>query len=373
MTLYYGITIWFFILLVLGLRPDAARAAEAWPAPPQDAAARRNRNIVNVLVLFSLLMLWFLTGFRSAAIGNDTGAFLNYFDRFSGGVDRTIKTELGYQLLNYLIGRITLDHHAFLIIMATIMYGGVGLYLFKYAHNTAVSACLFFALFFSPFVAMYRQGVAMVIALYGYQLLKNGKRIAAALVFLLATSFHMSALVCFLLFFDLKILGKRWFVFLMAAVCALIAASGALRAAVELILPRYAHYFESRYASTGWLAVSYYLISYLVLYFFVSGSVIPGHRPDRVAAAAAAFLVFFAAFGYAVNVFTRAGEYFLLIAVTEFPNMMYRKKIKNYRFWLLAVCTVFLLMFLATLLFRPGWNHLYPYEFWQGAAAAVGA
>jgi hypothetical protein len=371
MTLYYGITIWFFILLLLGLRPDAARVAEAWPDPPQDAAARRNRDVVNLLALFSLLALWFLTAFRSEAIGNDTGAFLDYFDRFSRGIDLSAKTEPGYQLLNYLIGRITPDHHAFLIIMAALIYGGAGLYLFKYAHNTAVSACLFFALFFSPFVAMYRQGIAMVIALYGYQLLKNGKRIPAALVFLLATSFHVSALVCFLLFFDLSILQKRWFVFLTAALCAVLAGSGALREAVELVLPRYAHYFESRYASTGWLAVSYYLISYLVLYFFVSGSVIPGNRPDRTTAAAFAFLVFFAAFGYAVNVFTRAGEYFLLIAVTEFPNMMYRKKIANYRFWLLAACSVFLLMFLATLLFRPGWNHLYPYEFWQGASAAA--
>lgn len=367
MALYIGITIWFFLLLLLGLRRGAAYAAAGLP-DPKEKASGKSKSIVAFLALLSFLFLWFLTAFRSSAIGNDTRPYLEYFDLFAEGVDRTQRAELGYQYLNYFIGMFTRDHHAFLIIMATIMYGGAGLYIFRRSRNIAVSICLFYALFFSLFIAMYRQGIAMVIALYGYGLLKNGKRIPAALIFLLASAFHMTALVCFLLFFDLKLLQKRWFVFLLAALCAVFAASGAIKAVVGLVLPRYLRYFNTRYASSGWLAVSYYLLSYLVLYYLVSGSVIADHRPDRVVAANFAFLIFFAAFGYSVNLFTRAGEYFLLIAVTELPNMLLRQKIKHARLLLFGVCTVFLIMFLVILVFRPGWNHLYPYEFWQETA-----
>ena len=35
--------------------------------------------------------------------------------------------------------------------------------------------------------------------------------------------------------------------------------------------------------------------------------------------------------------------------------------------WMLLICAVLLLMQLVELYFRPEWNHLYPYELWEGA------
>ena len=40
-------------------------------------------------------------------------------------------------------------------------------------------------------------------------------------------------------------------------------------------------------------------------------------------------------------------------------------KIKHFRLWLFGICIVYLAFFIATLIYRPGWNHLYPYEFWH--------
>lgn len=365
MVLYFGLSIWVFLILLMGLRPDSIDAAQSWPNRPKDKVAKINKIIVSVLVLLTFLLLWFLSAFRSAAIGNDTSNYLYYFNIFSKGIDRSRDFEIGFQYLNYLISRFTHDRHAFLIIIATIMYGGAGLYILKYSKNPAISLCLFFGLFFSVYTNTLRQGIAMMIALYGYQFLKDGKKIPAALVFLLATTFHTTALCCFLLFLDVKILEKWWFVVGLTALCAIISFSGVLRTVVDTLVPRYSHYFESQYASSGWLAISVYLLSYLVLYFLINRSLISGYKPDKVVATNFTFLLILTAFGYAVNLFERAGEYYLLIAVTEIPNMLYRGKVKNFRLWLLCICTVFLLMFLATLILRPGWNHLYPYELWH--------
>lgn len=366
MILYACLTAWFFILLFLGLRPDSIPAAGSWPKLPEDRRARRDHVIVTALAMASFLALWFLTAFRSSAIGNDTKNYLAMFTRlFSKGITRYYRFEIGYQLLNIAIYKFTHSEHAFLIIVAVIMYGGVGFYIFKYSKNPAVSLCLFFACFFSVFTSLLRQGIAMVIALYGYQLLKNGKRIPAALVFLLATCFHTSAFICFLLFFDLKLLQKPWLVLGLTVLCALVSRLGFFRAAVNLIAPKYVHYFDTKYASSGWMAITCYLLIYAVLYYLVVRSIREDHRPDRTVAANFAFLLLLTSFGYAVNLFDRVSEYFLLIAVTEFPNMLYRGSVKRFRLWLLGVCAVFLALFVAVLLFRPDWNHLYPYELWH--------
>lgn len=365
MLLYIGLAFSVFILLLLGLRPDSVEAASCWPDKPYGKVARTNKQVVSMLTIAMFIVFWVLTAFRSAQIGNDTNTYIYYFNIYSKGIDRLRTFEIGYQYLNYFIGKFTTDPHAFLIIIATIMYGGVVVYIYKNSKNTAISLCLFFCYFFSMFTSIFRQGIAMIIVLYGYHLLKEGKKIPAALLFLLATTFHTTAVVSFLLFLNADILKKKRFVFGLTVLCGILSSGGILNTIVNTVLPRYAHYFESRYASTGWLAVSYSLIIYAIWYLLISKSVDENDKQDRIVATNFTFLLIFAAFGFSVNLFTRAGEYFLLIAIVEIPNMLYRGKIKNFRLWLFGLCTFLIVMFIVTLIYRPGWNHLYPYEFWH--------
>lgn len=365
MLLYVGITFFVFLILLIGLRFDSIEAAAYWPNKPDSLVACSNKRVVTVLTLFAFILFWFLTAFRSAQIGNDTGTYIYYFNIYMKGIDRSRSFEIGYQYLNYFIGKITTNPHIFLLIIATIMYGGVVIYIYKYSRNVAISLCLFFCYFFSMFTSIFRQGIAMVIVLYGYHLLKGGKKLLAALLFLFAITFHTTAIVGFLLFLNADILKKKSLVFVLTVFCGIISGSGILNTIVNVMLPRYSHYFESRYASTGWLAVAYSLIIYAIWYLLISKSVDKNNKQDRLVAANFTFLLIFAAFGFSVNLFTRAGEYFLLIAIVEIPNMLYRGKVKNFRFWLFGLCTFLLIMFIVTLIYRPGWNHLYPYEFWN--------
>lgn len=366
MTLYIGITIWLFVLLLFSLKLYPAASAEGGPSAPRDNTGGRGRSVLSVLALATLLFLWFLTAFRSARIGNDTQNYLMFFDLFSGGIDRQNRIEIGYQYLNFFISKITRDHHAFLIIISTIMYAGIGFYLYRYSVNPVVSLCLFFSFFFTVYASIIRQALAMLIALYGYQCLKNGKRIPAALLFLTAMTFHATAIVCFLLFFDFKFLQNKWIVIGFTLFCVLFALSGTLKTIVNAIGPKYRQYFDSQYANSGRLAITYYMLCYLSFYLLVNKSIDAAHRPDRTVTANFALLLVITAFGYAVNLFERASEYFMLVAVTELPNMLYRGKMKYHRLWILGICAVFLTMFILILIFRPGWNYMYPYEFWPG-------
>ena len=365
MLLYICLTIWFFFLLLAGLRPGSIIAAESWPALPDDKVEKRNQSIVLILCGLSFLALWFLTAFRSRAIGNDVENYLVYFQWFSNGPIDHPRVEIGYQLLNYFIWQISSDEHVFLIIMATIMYVGLGLYFYKFSNNLAFTLCLFFSCFFSIYTSILRQGMAMIVALYGYQLLKNKKRILAALVFLLATSFHTTAFLCFLLFLNFDILKKWWFVVGITAACVIASLSGIMKSVVNLVFPKYTHYFAGQYAGSGWLAISVFLFTYIVFYLLVSKSLDEDNKSDNVIATNFTLLLLLTAFGYAVNLFERAGEYFLLIGITELPNVLYGGKVKCFRFWLLMIGIFYLVLFILILIYRPGWNHLYPYEFWH--------
>ena len=107
MLLYICLTLWFFFLLLAGLRPGSIVAAESWPALPVEKEEKRDQIIVLILSGLSFLVLWFLTAFRSRAIGNDVENYLTYFQWFSNGPIEYPKVEIGYQLLNYLLWKIS--------------------------------------------------------------------------------------------------------------------------------------------------------------------------------------------------------------------------------------------------------------------------
>ena len=95
MALYFGLSIWITLLLLMGLRPDSVDAVECWPNQPEDSVARFNKLIVSVFTCVTFLALWFLTAFRSSVIGRDTQ---NYLEMFSMAYrDRISVSELFYR------------------------------------------------------------------------------------------------------------------------------------------------------------------------------------------------------------------------------------------------------------------------------------
>ena len=98
MVLYVSLTIWMFVIMLIGRRSDSKIVADMWPERPSEGIARTNLKVCNYLALITMLILWFLTAFRSANIGNDTSTYIYYFKIFSsGGIDRSRTFEIGYQ------------------------------------------------------------------------------------------------------------------------------------------------------------------------------------------------------------------------------------------------------------------------------------
>ena len=349
MVLYAVLVVWFFLLVGLSLQPRAVRLAETWPRLPEGDAERRLAAGLRILGLGTWVLLWALTAFRSPNMGNDTTKYLLLFQQICReGLDLSTRYEPGYQLLNLLIGQFSTDPHVFLIVCSVFMYVGAGVYILRYSRSLPVTVCLFFTCFFSIYFSALRQAFALVLTLYVYQAVRERKRLLAVLLILLACSFHLTAAVLFLLLLPHPVFRKRPLILAAALGIAAVSASGLLNGIGMRVFPMYAAYFRS-YALSGWLAISYNTIQYLIYYLLVTAALTGDSPDDTLVVTNFAWMLLLSAFGYAINVLERVPQYFLMIAVVELPNALLGRKLRRGRFWMLLICAVLLLMQLVEL------------------------
>lgn len=178
----------------------------------------------------------FLSGLRSWEIGPDTLAYKLY--RFDRTLDRSwsdifadfiLKYKLGeaikdpgYPLLEKIFQIFSSDYQLWLIAIAIMFFVPMGIMVYKYSSNAAVSYILFSTLFYSFFaITGHRQTVATaIVVLIGTKFIKEYKLIKFLLLELVASTIHMSAL-CFLPFYwlsklkiNVKALSLYWIVIL---------------------------------------------------------------------------------------------------------------------------------------------------------------
>lgn len=316
---------------------------------------------------FVLYLLWFLTAFRGKNIGNDTKAYIDaylkvkeYGPSFSG-------MEFGYQSYCYVITRLMPNSNAILIVTATVCYFGVGYYALQNSDDLYFSLILIFCLCFSNFVNILRQSIAMVICLYAYQMLKKKQSWFFVLSVLIASTFHLSALVFWVVGLYRFFPKNTAYVFIVACVITVASATGMIPVVLEKILPKkYAGYFESTYAEGGWIGVSYEAVKAAVLCLIAFSAYRGGNRNEKLILTSFSLTLSMVCFGYCMNQFIRICGYFSMISIAELPNATIRLERKASNKLSMAICGVMLVYFFVTMVFRPEWNHLYPFEFWQG-------
>ena len=151
---------------------------------------------LDVFMLIFLLLL----AFRGLQCGNDTVQYLRLFEKYSSknfvALFANDTHEIGYKLLNKLIGSIT-DNYQFLLIITAFFCVCPIWYFYKRESEIPL---LTIALFLSvaPFVMFFsgiRQSIAMSIGSFAWYAAKSKKVWLFILVILLAMQFHSSAIV----------------------------------------------------------------------------------------------------------------------------------------------------------------------------------
>ena len=365
MALYISIA----VFLIAGLFMELATERKKATYTLENSILKKENKHTRVQIVFFLLVifvLWFLTAFRAKEIGNDTQNYIRYFKFFSSyGIDSNSRFEIGYQILNILVSKINSDPHFFLAVVATFCYIGTGIYIYKYTDNLVFSTVLLFPVAYGFFASGLRQAIAMVICLYAYQALKKRKIAVSVLLILFAMTFHTSAFIMLFLLLHKVLPKKLFFVLSLTVVFIALSIAGVMDNVLGSILSEdtYGGYYSNEELTNGWLGITYYCLRDLVFYIIVQIAYRNKEKENSLVISLFSMLLITIALGFSLNQFSRATNYFLLIATVELPNSIYRGRLNNKKILTFLIGFIMVLYFLVTLIVRPNWNHLYPYEF----------
>ena len=97
------------IFLIAGLLLEFTAKRKKATVTKENSRVKKENKHTGYQVLFFLVVifvLWFLTAFRAANIGNDTLNYVRYFNLFaSNGIMQNSRIEIGYQVLNILVSK----------------------------------------------------------------------------------------------------------------------------------------------------------------------------------------------------------------------------------------------------------------------------
>ena len=111
------------------------------------------------------------------------------------------------------------------------------------------------------------------------------------------------------------------------------------------------------------IGIFYYVIRAIVFYMVIYSAYKATTKEHSLEISNSVFLLLTVCLGFSVNLFSRASLYFLLVTVVDIPNALQESQIKDRKFYMFVIGVIMLAYFMVTLMLRPEWNNLYPYEF----------
>lgn len=202
------------------------------------------------------LVAYILVTFRAENIGNDTGAYVEYFESclqfnsYSEFLDfGSGRFEKGYATYSYLISRIIDDYTGFFAI-CDILYLGITIYFFRsfvFNKNVWILPWFMLGLYYSLFNTLRASMAIIFVYLFAVDFWKN-KKFRSICWYVLAASMHVSALVTGVIFF----LKSKYVNKILSHEIILIISFGIMGiffSQLMSILPDYYsnYYFESKY------------------------------------------------------------------------------------------------------------------------------
>ena len=323
-----------------------------------------SRNYYKIVFVIFITFFWFITAFRNETIGNDTMAYISIFNNFCNwSFSSSTHVEIGYQFFCSLVGIFTRDPHVFLIVHATICYVAIAVYCLKYSKNLMFSLVIIFVTCFYDFTNLLRQAFAIILVMYAYQSIKKKNHLMAFLLIVLASFFHKSALAALVLLLYKLFNFNFWFVLVFSLIVSILSYFGVFAKLLVLIAPKYAIYLTGEYIDGGIFANTFYLMRALAFYAFAYHY----HNGNRKNPMLWLFVCSALIYGLAFSstVVTRMGLYFFYPMISELPNIFENDKFKYKNWWKVIISFVLILFLIFVLKFRPEWNRMYPYYFWQ--------
>lgn len=347
---------------------------------------RRVREWRCLFVFLTFGMMFFMMACRRADVGNDTQAYVKFFENIaSGNLNYNRRIEIGFRYLTRLISCFTSSAQVYLTICVALAFIPYLIFLVKTSKNLEFSISMFWLVGCTGITSATRQGIAIGIILMGYLSLRKGtigSSILYCILCVLASLFHTASIVLIILVF----LNKRKITIKVMLIITIISLFLTATNLVAFVFSRYVGSYYSLYSEiqSGWAAalfnmlygVAAYIIEYSTLAKNKKKKSIPrdytSNGRDTVAAQndtkcfrwTTIFYIACCILSVNSGIMGREGSYFSPFLIVYLSNHV--KKLKHSRFVMVSILLARIGYSILALVIRPEWNSFFPFfYFWQ--------
>ncbi len=343
----------------------------------ESASSKKMRTII-VLGL----PLFLLSAFRDTSIGPDTSAYFNtfnYISRFSRLTEAIVNSRMepGYVALNYAFSHLNLSFYCMQFFISGFISFSIGYLIYYNSESVSFSYFFYLAnhLFFGT-MNVVRMWIAVAILIFSISAIKNGRFFHFCLIVFLATSFHYSALLFFVMypFSRRKISYKKVsIIFIVSIVIWQFAMPFFTFITSKIGL--YENYLtDDRFNMSENIAVKLTLL--ISAFFFIIVSFTRGWEKEgaessntmhlheySIAYNAMILAVSINIIGLSNNIMGRIVHYFSIFSLILIPHSINKvKKEKNRSALNLCILSILFAKYAVIMIYRPEWYMVTPYK-----------
>ncbi len=328
-------------------------------------------------LLLICIIMSLIAGMRHILIGNDTANYLNTFNSALINGSKIFlhsRMESGYLLMNIFFTHFSDSFNLFLFITSLFINASVCLFIFKNSKNVILSLLIFvlLRLFFNE-MNILRQYIAISIILHSVKYIKDRNLIKYSLYIILASTFHISAIIAFPIYFlYYKSIKKNTKIILYITCFILFIFLDKILIYITAKLGYYSGYVSTYYNSFELGNILLFIMSlftYLFCkYIYIKNyNVVLNDKEYQFLLNISFVCMILNFFAIRFSIISRLVEYYYIFIIIILPNFI--SLIKNNKNRLGAyIFTLFISICYFTIIayFRPYWNNVIPYRFfWQ--------
>ena len=321
----------------------------------------------NFFLVCSFILLFFFVAFRKTNIGNDTMEYIKLFKNCSlykwDYLGANIRYETGYIIFNIILSYISSSTRFFMIIMSLIFNYSVYKFIKFNSKNYLFSIIIYInLLFFYQSMTMMRQFLALSIILLSFNYIKEKKFFKYLIMTLLASCFHITAIVSLALYpmYYMNLNRKR--IFILSSITLIISIL------LDRILP-YLSILTNRRDFYNHLIGEVKLaniILFLIYFVFLIFSLFIIRKENKKFNNFYLYVFFFSSLLYSLSINTsilaRMGHYIAIFSIIALPNIICFN-IKTRKLVYEFIISAFLILYSSIIMvYRPEWNSAYNYE-----------
>lgn len=315
-------------------------------------------------VSLATIQLILLLSLRDYTIGVDVPGYIYKFQFFFPNAsfkqlfDNSF--ELGFIILNKIIGNFTDNIQVFLSIISIISIVPVGRFIYKYSKMPFLSFALYICFDYYSFTfSGLRQGIAYGIILFSYDFIKQKKMAKFILIILFAGLFHKSALVFLPAFFvkELILNKKSMFIIITVDLVLFVFRRELFRIMINVFYDKY-ELIES--ASYTWLTLCTAILVFGLFFYRKVLSISPNSGTIYILLIIGISFMLFSTVG---NNVMRIANYYYMFVVIFIPEVINAIKDKRKVVIMMYILLIFIFILYLLLLRRDGYS-IVPYKFY---------